>query len=278
VARTTRLLTLPMLVLFVAPAPVHRGLGVDLPWYPLVSGIAGAWVLLAGRLVGGPGPRAAPPRPPGRRTSVHVRFAAQSALGLALAFAATQALFPDHWAWAILTAFAVSGGARSRGDVLLRSGERLVGAVAGTVAATLLAGALGGHTVASVVAIFALLAAGALLREVHYAFWAFCVTSVLALLYGVYGESGTHLPLHTEAVVRRYAALARDAIEAARADPGAVDHLDHRLALLESAARPALVAHRIARALGLRTHDATAVRVARVRAAASAPLQAAQAR
>src|SRR5919204_5646245 len=115
--------------------------------------------------------------------------------------------------------------------------------------------------------------------------------------HGIYGESGRHLlderlaqnllgaacmvapaflllPERTEAVVRRYAALARDAIEAVRADPGAVDQLDHRLALLESAARPALVAHRIARALGLRAHDATAERVARVGATASAARQA----
>jgi hypothetical protein len=92
-ARAARLLTLPMLVLFVAPAPVHRGFWTDLPWYVLVSAIAAAWVLLAGRIVGGPTAPAPPPLPASRRArrpSATVRIAAQSSLGLALAFATSQ--------------------------------------------------------------------------------------------------------------------------------------------------------------------------------------------
>jgi hypothetical protein len=295
VARTARLLTLPMLVLFVAPAPVHRGFWIDLPWYALVSAIAGAWVLLAGSLVPGPATRraAAPPPPSARRPSATVRLATQSAVGLALAFATSQALFPHRWTWAIVTAFAVSGGARSRGDVLLRSGERLVGAIAGTALATVLAAELGGHTVASVAAIFALLAVGAVLRDAHYVAWAFCVTSMLALLYGLYGQSGADLvderlaqnllgaacmvapafvlmPVRTEAVIRRYAALVRDAIDDVRADPAAIEVLDHRMAMFETAARPALVGRRVAGLLGLASHRESAERVARVRAAATA--------
>jgi uncharacterized membrane protein YccC len=307
VARAARLLTLPMLVLFVAPAPVHRGLATDLPWYVLISAIAGAWVLLAGRIVrAAPAPvlRPLPPGRRGRRPSAVTRIAAQSALGLGLAFATSQWLFPDRWGWAIVTAFAVSGAARSRGHVLLRSGERLAGAVTGTILATLLAASLGGHTVASVVAIFALLACGAVLGEVHYAFWAFCVTSMLALLYGLYGEAGPHLlqerleqnllgaacmivpaflllPVRTSDLVRRYAGLALAAIDELLAllaspvrDDAAVDdavrELDRRVALLHDAATPALVARRIAGFAGRSAHDASAARVAGVRARASA--------
>jgi hypothetical protein len=300
IARTARLLTLPMLVLFVAPAPVHRGFWIDLPWYVIVSAIAGAWVLLASGLIAAP-PQAPAPRP--QRSGVVVRIAGQSALGLALAFATSQALFPHRWTWAIVTAFAVSGGARSRGHVLLRSGERLVGAVTGTIVATVIAETLSGHTVASVVAIFGLLGCGAVLAEVHYVFWAFCVTSMLALLYGLYGQAGTHLlderlaqnllgagcmiapaflllPVRTESVVRRYAALTLAAVDHLRsllaapdrdeaAVVAAVRDLDERAAMLDAAAAPALAGHRIARAVGLSSHDRSVALVGKVRAAVS---------
>jgi hypothetical protein len=303
VARAARLLTLPMLVLFVAPAPVHRGFWIDLPWYVLVSAIAGAWVLLASRIVGASPEPAPPPLPPSRRSrrvSPTLRVALQSSLGLALAFATSQWLFPDRWAWAIVTAFAVSGGARSRGHVLLRSGERLLGAVTGTILATLLAVTLTGHTVASVIAIFVLLAIGAVLGEVHYVFWAFCVTSMLALLYGLYGQAGAHLlderlqenvlgaacmiapaflllPIRTSDLVRRYAALSLATVDELLAllaapdrDDAAVQaatrELDRRLALLADAAKPALLARRVFRGV----HDASAARVAGVQAKAAA--------
>jgi hypothetical protein len=304
-ARAARLLTLPMLVLFVAPAPVHRGFWIDLPWYVLVSAIAGAWVIVAARLVGGPPAPTVAPLPPSRRRrrpSATVRIAAQSSLGLALAFATSQWLFPHRWAWAIVTAFAVSGGARSRGHVLLRSGERLVGALTGTALATLLAATLAGHTVASVTAIFALLAIGAVLGEVHYVFWAFCVTSMLALLYGLYGQSGAHLlherleenllgaacmiapaflllPVRTSDLIRRYSGLSLatvDELLALLAAPdrddaavgAAVGELDRRLGLLGDVAAPALLGRRLAKVVGVSAHDASAARVAGVRAAA----------
>jgi hypothetical protein len=42
-------------------------------------------------------------------------------------------------------------------------------------------------------AIVVLLVIGSVLRNVSYVFWAFCVSSLLALLYGIYGERGSHL-------------------------------------------------------------------------------------
>jgi hypothetical protein len=305
-ARAARLLTLPMIVLFVAPAPVHRGFWTDLPWYVLVSAIAGAWVLLAARLVPGPPAPAVAPLPPSRsrrRPSATVRIAGQTSLGLALAFATSQWLFPHRWSWAIVTAFAVSGGARSRGHVLLRSGERLSGALTGTALATVLAATITGHTVASVAAIFVLLAIGAAFGQVHYVFWAFCVTSMLALLYGIYGEAGAHLlherleenllgtacmiapaflllPVRTSDLIRRYAALSLATVDellvllAATARDelavvAAVGELDRRLTLLGDAAAPALQGQRLARIVGVSAHEASVARVAGVRAAAA---------
>src|SRR5204862_6558251 len=89
---------------------------------------------------------AADPAEATRLARVAARRANQSALGLALAFAAGQLLFPSHWAWTVVTAFTVSVGARSRGEVLVKSVERFAGALAGTTAATLATGALTGHT------------------------------------------------------------------------------------------------------------------------------------
>jgi Fusaric acid resistance protein-like len=135
------------------------------------------------------GPPPADPAEATRLARVAGRRANQSALGLALAFAAGQLLFPAHWSWTVVTAFTVSVGARSRGEVLVKSVERFAGALAGTTAATLAAGALVGHPGLSVAVILCLLAAGLYLREISYAWWAFCFTGVLAVLYGLIDRS-----------------------------------------------------------------------------------------
>ena len=121
------------------------------------------------------------PRPP-------TRLAVHSGLALALALVITQRLYPDHWSWAAVSVLAISGGLRSRGDVLLRGGERLLGALGGTLVATLAAVAVGASYVLAVGVILLLVVTGTLLRRSAYVLYAFCVTSALALLYGVYGE------------------------------------------------------------------------------------------
>jgi len=44
--------------------------------------------------------------------SASTRMALQMAVALGSAFAAGRALWPDHWAWVVLTAFIVCSGAR----------------------------------------------------------------------------------------------------------------------------------------------------------------------
>jgi hypothetical protein len=129
------------------------------------------------------------------------------------------------------------------------------------------------------------------------------VTSMLALLYGLYGQAGTHLlderlaqnllgaacviapsffllPVRTESLIRRYAGLTMAAVERLRAllaaadrDHAAVDaavrDLDAHAAMLESAAAPALAGHRVARVVGLSSHGRSVALVGRVRAAVS---------
>jgi Fusaric acid resistance protein-like len=241
---------------------------------------------LPGRAGSGSEPELAPPTPSGRRLSPTTRIAGQSALAMAAALVISQWLFPDHWSWTVVSVLAISGGLRSRGAVLLRSGERLLGALAGTLVATLFAAALGGHTIASIAAILVLLAVGASVREVSYVGWAFCVTSMLALLYGLYGEHGTHLlgerlvqnvigalcvilpsyfllPIRTEALVRRRLAVALAALGdllAGIADDAPAPELTvtartsgRRVDELDDAGRPALYLGRGLRALGRKT-------------------------
>jgi hypothetical protein len=200
VARSARLLALPATVLFVAPVPVRAGGSGGVVWYALLSLVAGACVVAADRAVGrvAPAGRAVShARPAGRpsrlRPSPTARVGLHLAIGLTLAFAVGQRLFPDRYGWMVVSVLAISGGLRSRGDVLLRGGERLLGALAGTAVATLAAASIGDDKPVAIAVIVVLLLAGTLLREVTYVAWAFCVTSVLGLLYGLYGEHGMHL-------------------------------------------------------------------------------------
>jgi hypothetical protein len=205
-------------------------------------------------------PAGEPPRPPARKgVHPHTRLSAQLAVAMAAAFAAGHLLFPHHWTWTVITAFVVCGGARSRGDVVHRSGLRVAGAFAGAVTGTFVARLVTGAPPAAVAVIFCYLLVGVWLRDVSYAVWAFCVTSLLAVLYSLDGEHGSALlvqrpegilagsacgilaayfvlPLRTETVMRGRAARAlqvlQDLLAAVREpdpEPAALRHLSRDL-------------------------------------------------
>ncbi|MFD0634706.1 FUSC family protein [Catenulispora yoronensis] len=111
-------------------------------------------------------------KPSTRRISASTRMAGQLAAALAVAFVAGHRIFHEHWPWAVLTAFIVCSGARGRGDVLHKGVLRIAGAAAGTVLATLIAGAFPPADRWSVVLIFAVLALAGWLREISYLWWA----------------------------------------------------------------------------------------------------------
>jgi hypothetical protein len=125
------------------------------------------------------------------------RMSAQMGTALALAFVAGHLWFTDHWPWVVLTAFIVCSGARGRGDVVFKGVQRGFGAAAGTVVATWIAGSFPTNDVRSVVIIFAVLGIAIWLREISYIYWAGCVTAVLSLLYGYFGESSPDSLLRT---------------------------------------------------------------------------------
>ncbi|MBY8876736.1 FUSC family protein [Actinacidiphila acidipaludis] len=173
------------------------------------------------------------------------RLSAQLAVAMAAAFAAGHLAFAHHWTWTVITSFVVCSAARGRGDVVHRSGLRIAGAFAGGVTGTLIAHLVAGEPPLAVVVIFAYLVTGLWLRDVTYAAWAFCVTSMLAVLYSMNGEQGAALliqrpegillgsvcgiaaaffvlPLRTETVLRGRAARAlqvlQEVLAAARAE------------------------------------------------------------
>ena len=225
-----------------------------------------------------------PARPSRLRPSATTRIAIHAAVALALALAIAQHLYPDRWTWAAVSVLAISGGLRSRGDVLVRGGERLLGALGGTAAGTLLATTASTNHTLAVALILTLIVVGSLLRQATYASYAFCVTSALALLYGIYGQQGTHLlterlaengigaacvilpsyfllPITTEAVIRRRSAdmlAALTDLLATLADTSSAGDrimeqtrtVDRRRNTLEDALRPLIIHGHALRLLG----------------------------
>jgi hypothetical protein len=313
-ARAGTLVALPFVTLLVAPA-VPGAARPHLFWAAVVGAVAYLWVSLArwlgerthfvehvvhagrrrvepaaARRAGRGAASTASRGQIGRRLPASTRMALQMGAALAIAFAVGRTLFGVHWSWLVMTAFIVSSGNRGRGDVLYKSGLRIAGAAVGTVAATLLAGRFAPGDATTVVVIFVVLGVANWLRAFSYAYWAAGVTSVLALLYGYFGETGTHLlpqrlegivlgaliaicvswllmPVRTVDVLRRRLADALaalgDALAALTADSQELARhalrFEHALAALEEIARP-LEVHRllVARA-GTRAYPASRV-------------------
>jgi hypothetical protein len=207
-ARATRagtLVVLPLVAVLVVPGGTVPATGHEHTlWAAVTALVAVTW----GTVLTSTAQRTGlVPRPPSagvtvvtraarRRIPTGTRMALQLAVALTAAFAIGRNLWPDHWAWVVLTAFLVCSGARSRGDVLVKGTWRTLGAAAGTVVATAVAGLFGPRSDTAVVVIFLVLAVATWLRELSYAYWAACVTAVLSLLYDWFGQSPGDL-LHT---------------------------------------------------------------------------------
>src|ERR1700733_6054823 len=189
--RATRLGILIVLPLIASLIVSQAGAGqASLGWTAAVALIACAWVTVVGLVAsrfGGIGPAgvvaAAPTPGRSRRLPASTRMAAQLGAALAVSFLLGRMLWPQHWTWVVISAFVVCSGTRGRGDVLYKGVLRAGGAVAGTLAATGLGSLFGPRSDATVIIIFAALAAGSWLRGYSYAYWAAIVTGVISLLY-----------------------------------------------------------------------------------------------
>jgi len=194
--RIGSLIALPFVTMLVVPVgPMHAPGGplVDLGAIVAAGIVALASVRVVGalgarlRLTGDEAEAEAEPERPARESkagtlSIPTRMAAQMLVALALAFAIGFTLFAQHWGWTVLTAFIVCSGAIGRGDAVYKGFLRLIGAIAGTALATLLTDVWHPSGPLEAIGIFAALFFGMWLRETSYAYWAACITLVLALL------------------------------------------------------------------------------------------------
>jgi hypothetical protein len=181
--RVGELLAMPLVVMLVVPPPGHArggplvdlGLVVAAGLVPLViAAVLSRFVEPGFDLERGRTARAG--------MAPTTRMAAQLAVALSAAFALGFMFFPEHWGWVVLTAFLVSSGSLGREHAIYFGFLRLLGAVAGTVAAAGIAHFVVLHGPPEAVAIFAMLFLGIWLRDVSYAYWAACITVILALL------------------------------------------------------------------------------------------------
>lgn len=236
---------------------------------PLWSGVTAAAAFLlvsAMQVLAGPGEQLVRQR---SSMAISTRMAAQLAVALAAAFVVGRLVWPAHWQWAVLTAFIVCSGNRGRGDVLHKSVLRVLGATAGTAAATGLFALVTPRGAGFVAAIVVVLIAGIVLRPISYAYWAACVTAAMALLFGLSGENAAPLlltrlgaivvggvlgvaaswlvlPIRSRDVAGRRIAAARTAIEKLRrAGDDEAARAEVRLAIAQlDVIAPAFNAHR----------------------------------
>jgi hypothetical protein len=233
------LIALPFVVILVVPVRPNAagGLWVNIALVVCAGLVALGWIavlrFVAARVgladvdVATPTPRSQPRAATnGDGLTVVTRMALQMSVALAAAFAIGLVFFPHHWGWLVLTAFIVCSGARGRGDALYKGLLRLGGALAGTIGAALVQHVSLPNGAATACAIFAALFLGMWLRERNYAYWAACITLVLALLQRSESDPGITLllgrlegiligalcgvaatwfvyPIRTESVVRR---------------------------------------------------------------------------
>ncbi|GAA4538012.1 FUSC family protein [Pseudonocardia xishanensis] len=120
--------------------------------------------------------------------ALSTRQAVQVGVATSLAIVAGELVSPARWYWAVIAAFVVFAGTSSRGDVLARGWQRLLGTVGGVVAGMLLAFLVGGNTVASLVLLAVCVFLALYLVRISVGLLAFWITAVLALLYGVIGQ------------------------------------------------------------------------------------------
>jgi len=179
-------MALPFIGLLMAPGAPHAagGPGADLLLVLLAGVIAFAFDRLLLLLEPSAPLAYAPPSRPAEQgaLSTSTRMAVQMGIALAAAFLAGRFLFPGRWSWVVITAFIVCSGAIGRGDAAYKGVLRLLGAFLGVIAATALQYVAVPHGPAAAVLIFAVLFVGVWLRDVNYAWWAACVTVILALL------------------------------------------------------------------------------------------------
>jgi len=94
---------------------------------------------------------------------------------------------PERWFWAVITTFVVFLGTRSRGDTIRKTGERVLGTLAGVAVSAALVGALHGTPWLLVAAMAACVFGWAYFILTAYGQGVFFITVLVGLIYGELG-------------------------------------------------------------------------------------------
>jgi uncharacterized membrane protein YgaE (UPF0421/DUF939 family) len=119
---------------------------------------------------------------------ITTRQAVQVGVATSLAIVAGELVSPARWYWAVIAAFIVFAGTSSRGDVLSRGYERVVGTIGGVLAGMGLAVLVGDRPPVVLALMFCCVFLALYLVRVSQTLMAFWITAVLALLYGLIGQ------------------------------------------------------------------------------------------
>ncbi len=116
------------------------------------------------------------------------RQAIQVGIATSLAIVVGELVSPARWYWAVLTAFLIFAGTSSRGDVLSRGSQRIVGTIGGVLAGMGLAVLVSGHELLSLEVMFSCAFLALYLVRISQTMLALWITAVLAVLYGLIGQ------------------------------------------------------------------------------------------
>jgi Fusaric acid resistance protein-like len=123
-----------------------------------------------------------------RTLRLSTRHALQAGVAVGLSIVLGEFVSPSRWYWAAIAAFVVFAGTNSRGDILSRGWQRILGTIGGVAAGMALAVAVDGRTALAVAALVTCLFLALYLVRVSQALMAFWITAVLALMYGLIGQ------------------------------------------------------------------------------------------
>ena len=120
--------------------------------------------------------------------ALSTRQAVQVGVATSLAIVGGELISPSRWYWAVIAAFVVFAGTSSRGDVLTRGRDRVIGTVGGVVAGMALAFVVDGALVPTLVLLLVCLFLAIYTVRISPGLLAFWITALLALLYGLIGQ------------------------------------------------------------------------------------------
>jgi len=130
----------------------------------------------------------------GRRSDT-ARQAVQVGLAAALAIVAGELISSTRWYWSAIAAFVVFTGTSTRGEILSKGWQRVIGTLVGVGVGVVVATLVGGNTVAALLLIVVSLFLGIYLMRLSSGWMMFFITIMLALLYGLLGQFSVGLLL-----------------------------------------------------------------------------------